>query len=47
VIRGKETVRLGANDLVVIETCGGGGYGPPADRPAHLMMRDRAEDPTG
>jgi N-methylhydantoinase B len=43
VIRGKETVRLSANDLVVIETCGGGGYGPPAERPAELRARDRAE----
>ncbi len=43
VIRGKETVRLSANDLVVIETCGGGGYGPPAERSAELRARDRAE----
>ena len=35
-IRGKETVRLAANDLVVIETCGGGGYGPPEERSAEL-----------
>jgi N-methylhydantoinase B len=44
VIRGKETVRLAANDLVVIETCGGGGYGPPAERPAELRARDREEE---
>src|SRR5499433_2518601 len=43
VIRGKETVRLTANDLVVIETCGGGGYGPPEQRSAELRARDRAE----
>ena len=43
VIRGKETVRLAANDLVVIETCGGGGYGPPEERSAELQARDRAE----
>ena len=42
-IRGKETVRLAADDLVVIETCGGGGYGPPAERSAELRARDRAE----
>src|SRR5207249_4865642 len=47
VIRGKETVQLAANDLVVIETCGGGGYGPPAERPVDLMARDRAEDYRG
>ena len=43
VIRGKETIRLAANDLVVIETCGGGGYGRPEDRSAKLKARDRAE----
>jgi N-methylhydantoinase B len=43
VIRGKETLRLAANDLVVIETCGGGGYGRPEDRSAELKARDRAE----
>src|SRR5439155_22816138 len=43
VIRGKETLRLGANDLVVIETCGGGGYGPPAERTADLQAHARAE----
>ena len=47
VIRGKETVRLSANDLVVIETCGGGGYGPPAERSAELRARDRAEGDDG
>ena len=30
-------------DLVLIETCGGGGYGPPAARPADLRERDRRE----
>jgi N-methylhydantoinase B len=44
VIRGKETIRLAANDLVVIETCGGGGYGPPGERSAELKARDRAEE---
>jgi N-methylhydantoinase B len=43
VIRGKETIRLAANDLVVIETCGGGGYGPPEQRSAEARERDRAE----
>jgi len=42
-LRGKETVRLAANDLVVIETCGGGGYGPPEQRSPELRARDRAE----
>ena len=42
-IKGKETARLAEGDLVVIETCGGGGYGPPADRPAALRDIDRRE----
>jgi N-methylhydantoinase B len=46
-IRGKETVKLAAGDLVLIETCGGGGYGPPAARPAELRARDRAEGYVG
>jgi N-methylhydantoinase B len=40
---GKESVRLARGDLVVIETCGGGGYGSPADRPAELVASDRRE----
>jgi N-methylhydantoinase B len=47
VVRGKETVRLTAGDLLVIETCGGGGYGPPAARPAEMRARDRAEGYVG
>jgi N-methylhydantoinase B len=42
-IKGKETLRLAAGDLVVIETCGGGGHGAPADRPAALVASDRRE----
>jgi N-methylhydantoinase B len=42
-LRGKETVRLAAGDLVVMETCGGGGYGTPADRPSALRAEDRRE----
>ncbi|MBM3217267.1 MAG: hydantoinase B/oxoprolinase family protein [Candidatus Rokubacteria bacterium] len=42
-IRGKETVTLRHGDLVVIETCGGGGFGPPAGRPAEARERDRRE----
>jgi N-methylhydantoinase B len=43
VLRGKETVALREGDLVLIETCGGGGYGPPAERPAALRAQDRLE----
>jgi N-methylhydantoinase B len=42
-VKGKETVRLRAGDVVVIDTCGGGGYGAPADRPPELVTRDRLE----
>ncbi len=42
-IKGKQTVALTDGDLVVIETSGGGGYGPPADRPAALAAQDRLE----
>jgi N-methylhydantoinase B len=40
---GKATALLGEGDLVLIETCGGGGYGPPAERPAEARERDRRE----
>jgi len=42
-IRGKETVGLAAGDLVLIETCGGGGYGPSEARPPELGEHDRLE----
>ena len=42
-IRGKETLTLKQGDLVVIETCGGGGYGPPDARPAEAREQDRRE----
>ena len=42
-VKGKETVRLTEGDLVLIETCGGGGYGVPADRSSALTARDRLE----
>jgi len=32
-----------SGDLVVIETCGGGGFGNPADRSPALTARDRLE----
>jgi N-methylhydantoinase B len=43
VIRGKETVALRQGDLVLIETCGGGGYGPPSERAPEARARDRRE----
>ena len=42
-VKGKETLTLADGDLVVIETCGGGGYGSPDDRPPALAARDRLE----
>jgi len=32
---------LGRGDTVLVRTPGGGGYGPPAERPAALKQRDR------
>jgi len=42
-LKGKETLRLADGDLVVIETCGGGGHGAAAERPAALRARDARE----
>jgi len=42
-VRGKETFRLRAGDLVLIESCGGGGHGPAAERPPDLRERDCRE----
>ncbi len=41
-VRGKENRDLVRGDLVVVESSGGGGYGPPADRPSDLQISDRA-----
>jgi N-methylhydantoinase B len=43
IIAGKETLILRRGDLVLVETCGGGGYGPPAGRPRESRERDRQE----
>jgi N-methylhydantoinase B len=40
---GKASGRLVHGDLVRIETCGGGGYGPPAGRPEDARAHDRRE----
>ena len=40
---GKATTTLKQGDLVLIETCGGGGYGPTAGRSAKARERDRRE----
>ena len=42
-VRGKETMKLTQGDLVLLETCGGGGYGDPAERPAAERDADRRE----
>ena len=41
-VGGKETLTLRRGDLVLVETCGGGGYGSPAARPPEARERDRA-----
>jgi N-methylhydantoinase B len=40
---GKVSVRLTRGDLVLIETCGGGGYGPPPARSSAAREHDRRE----
>jgi N-methylhydantoinase B len=39
----KTTVEAAAGTTVTVETPGGGGHGPPADRPADLRDRDRRD----
>ncbi len=39
-VRGKENRDLFQGDLVIVESCGGGGYGPPAERPPDLHKVD-------
>jgi N-methylhydantoinase B len=41
-LRGKENRDLVQDDLVVVESSGGGGYGRPAERPSDLRALDRA-----
>ena len=43
IVRGKETVTLRRGDLVLVETCGGGGYGPPGKRAPERRENDRRE----
>jgi N-methylhydantoinase B len=40
---GKATTVLRQGDLVLVETCGGGGWGPPAGRAAEARRRDQEE----
>jgi N-methylhydantoinase B len=42
-LRGKETLVLRPDDVVLIETSGGGGHGDPARRPPGSETRDREE----
>ena len=41
-MRGKENRDLRRGDLIIVESSGGGGYGPPADRLPQLRADDRA-----
>jgi N-methylhydantoinase B len=43
VVSGKETFTLRRGDLVLVETCGGGGFGPPDEREADRRETDRRE----
>lgn len=40
---GKDSVELQTGDLLLIDTAGGGGYGPPEERAAELTVRDRRD----
>jgi N-methylhydantoinase B len=42
-VKGKQTVRLRSGDVIVIDTCGGGGYGEPAARSPEREGHDRLE----
>ncbi len=39
----KGTVQLGLGDRIRMETCGGGGFGPPAERDPESVLRDVRE----
>jgi N-methylhydantoinase B len=39
----KSTLELAPGDVVSYQTCGGGGYGPPAERDPELVRRDVRE----
>jgi N-methylhydantoinase B len=47
VVSGKETFMLRRGDLVLVETCGGGGYGPAIEREADRDQADRREGYVG
>jgi N-methylhydantoinase B len=42
-VRGKESLELQRDDVVTVETAGGGGYGSPTERPADAIERDERE----
>jgi N-methylhydantoinase B len=42
-VSGKQTLTLQRGDLVLVETCGGGGYGVPGEREADRLETDRRE----
>lgn len=44
-LSGKANIRLGPGDRVVVQSCGGGGYGPPADpQDIHNTTHQRREE---
>jgi N-methylhydantoinase B len=43
VLPAKTTVDVQAGDTISYRTCGGGGYGPPAERDRDLVARDVRE----
>jgi len=43
VLGAKTTLEVRPGDVISIRTCGGGGYGSPADRESALVERDVRE----
>jgi N-methylhydantoinase B len=43
IVGGKEALVLRRGDLVLVETCGGGGYGPPTERRREQREHDQQE----
>ena len=47
VVSGKQTLTLRRGDLVLVETCGGGGYGAATEREAERVETDCREGYVG
>jgi N-methylhydantoinase B len=43
-LKSKTTFKVGSGDVVIYETCGGGGYGDPLERDPQAVLRDVTEE---